>query len=154
MKVTEKCSFQAYWDNPEYSIKKPLRNGSRVRMLGDNIYHKVADANWIQEDSHHSQDDGSMHQENMKRDTKSENVLLSNFFLYFGDSAIPIDLNSISYYRIRDFKRYDLTETNNAGILVKSIFSENHDKLNQVISDPYQFNESHKRVDQSTGQIY
>lgn len=154
MKVTDKCSFQAYWDNPEFAIKKPLRNGSCVRMLGDNIYHKDSLGSWIQEDSHHSNSDGTMHQVNMERDTKADNVLLSNFFLYFGDSAISIDLESIGYYRIRDFKRYNLTETNEAGVFLKTIVNKNIENVNQVIADPCQFKESHKRVDQSTGLLY
>ena len=59
MKVTEKISFLGYWGNPTYSRKKPLRNGSLVRLVGDNIYHKDANGNWIQEDSHHSNPDGT-----------------------------------------------------------------------------------------------
>ncbi len=59
MKVSEKVSFQDYWDHERFSLKKPVRNGSRVQMLGDNIYHKDGNGDWIQEDSHHSNPDGT-----------------------------------------------------------------------------------------------
>jgi hypothetical protein len=153
MKVTNKISFQEYWDDPSYSIKKPLRNGSPVRMLGDNIYHKNASGDWIQEDSHHSSPDGTINHENLVRDTKSGNVLISNYFLYFGTAAISLDLNSIDYHRIRDFKRIELSVDNNGGRLIASIVNTHRSKLNMVISDPCQFKDSHKRVDQATGKI-
>jgi len=154
MKVTEKISFQEYWDNSRYSMKKPLRNGSSVRMLGDNIYHKDAKGNWIQEDSHHSNPDGTINLENLDRDTRSDKVLISGYFLYFGAAAIPIDLDSIEYHhRIRDFRKIKLTESNNGGKLVTSIMTKYHHNLNMVVSDPCQFKDSHKRVDQATGKI-
>lgn len=85
MKVTEKISFQDYWDDDRFSVKKPLRNGSRVRMLGDNIYHKDESGKWIQEDSHHSNPDGTPNPINLDRDTgRSDQVLISNLFFISG----------------------------------------------------------------------
>jgi hypothetical protein len=153
MKVSEKICFQEYWDDPRYSVKKSLRNGSPVRMLGDNIYHKDASGNWSQEDSHHSSPDGTINHINLDRDTKSDNVLISSFFLYFGDAAVPLDLDSIDYHRIRDFKRIKLSVDNSGGRLIATIVNSNRSKLNMVISDPYQFKDSHKRVDQATGKL-
>lgn len=105
MKVSEKLSFQEYWEDERFSIKKPSRNGSRVQMLGDNIYHKDDDGHWLQEDSHHSNPDGSPNLVNLRRDTKTNKILISDFFLYFGDQAVPVDLESIGYRRIRNFKK-------------------------------------------------
>lgn len=153
MKVTKKISFQEYWDDPKYSMKKPLRNGSRVRMLGDNIYHKDANSNLVQEDSHHSYPDGNINHVNLVRDTKSDNVLISNYFLYFGDAAVPLDLHSIGYHRIRDFKKIKLTVDNDGGALIASVVNAHRNRLNMAISDPCQFRDSHKRVDQVTGKI-
>lgn len=155
MKVTEKCGFQEYWDNPGYSMKKPLRNGSSVRMLGDNIYHKDVNENWIQEDSHHSNSDGTINLANVKRDTdRSDRVLISDHFLYFGAAAISVDLNSIGYHRhIRSFKKVNLTESNNGGKLISSVVNTYRENLNMVNSDPCQFKDSHKRVDQDTRKI-
>ncbi len=154
MKVTEKISFLEYWGNPTYSRKKPLRNGSLVRLVGDNIYHKDANGNWIQEDSHHSNPDGTPNLYNLKRDTAiSDRVLISNHFLYFGAAAITVDLQPIGYQNSIGHKKVDLTESNNGGALIASVFNAYRDKLNMVISDPCQFMYSHKRADQQTGKL-
>lgn len=155
MKVTGKIDFQEYWDNPEYSRKKSLRNGSRLRMLGDNIYHKDAMEAWIQEDSHHSNPDGSTNLENLNRDTgKTDKVLLSEYFLYFGSAAIMVDLDLIGFHnRIRDFKKIDLNSSSNGRELIESTISTHRYILNVLISDPCQFMDSHKRVDQVTGKF-
>ena len=78
MKVSEKMSFESYWNDPRYTIKKACRNGSQLKMLGDNIYHIDADGEWIQEDSHHSNPDGTTNLVNLDRDTgKCDQVLIS-----------------------------------------------------------------------------
>lgn len=155
MKVTQKIGFQEYWNDPVFSIKKPLRNGSQVRMLGDNIYHRDSNDNWLQEDSHHSNSDGNTNFVNLKRDTgKSDRVLISDQFLYFGNIPIDIDLDSIGYHhRIRNYTKNLLTESNSSGKLVKSIIANHHNDMNLVISDPCQFKDFHKRVDQKTGKL-
>lgn len=154
MKVTEKIGFQEYWDNPRFSIKKPLRNGSSVRMVGDNIYHKDVNGSWIQEDSHHSNPEGTINLVNLKTDTnKSDNVLISDHFWYFGAAAITVDLDLIGYGRVRNIKKVKLTESNNGGQLISSIVNAHHKNLNRINSDPCQFKNSHKRVDQATGKI-
>ncbi|QZY49690.1 hypothetical protein K7G95_14000 [Escherichia coli] len=61
--------------------QKPARNGSHVQILGDNIYHQNENNEWIQEDSHHSNADGSFNMTNLERDTSSNNVLISDHFI-------------------------------------------------------------------------
>lgn len=154
MKVSEKISFQEYWEDRRFSLKKPLRNGSRVQMLGDNIYHKNRDGSWIQEDSHHSNPDGSPNPINVKRDTGSnDSVLISNCFYYFGRQAIEVDLNSIGYIKIRDFKKTNLTIPSGGRELIEAVFNNYRSQINMVIADPCQFMDSHQRVDQGTGKI-
>jgi hypothetical protein len=154
MKVTEKIGFQNYWSEHRFSLKKPLRNGSRVHMLGDNIYHKGLDGSWIQEDSHHSNPDGSQNQENVKRDTGgSDRVLVSNLFLFFGSQAREVNLDSIEYKGIRDFKKTDLTASPEGRALIETLFNKDRQNRNLVIDDPCQFMGSHQRVDQGTGKI-
>lgn len=154
MKVTEKIGFQNYWSDHRFSLKKSLRNGSRVQMLGDNIYHKGSDGNWIQEDSHHSNPDGSPNPVNVKRDTgHSDHVLISNYFLYFGSQAVDVDLNSIGYIKIRDFKKTDLSASLEGRQIIEAVFQKNRRYINLVIADPCQFMDSHQRVDQRTGKI-
>lgn len=155
MKVSEKISFQDYWDQHRFSLKKPVRNGSRVQMLGDNIYHKDENGNWIQEDSHHSNPDGTPNAVNLARDTgKTDQVLVSRYFLYFGETALVVDLESIGYGKIRNYKKMYLPDSKKACDLITALFRENQADLNMVVSDPCQFMDSHKRVDQGTGKIH
>lgn len=154
MKVTEKLSFQDYWNDRRFILKKSVRNGSSVQMLGDNIYHQDDAGNWIQEDSHHSNVDGSVNEVNLNRDTGStDQVLVSTHFFYFGSEAVPIDLASIGYIRIRDYKKSSLNELETARILITSITGANRNFLNFIVADPCQFSNSHLRVDQGTGKI-
>lgn len=154
MKVSEKVGFQEYWNDDRFSLKKPVRNGSRVQMLGDNIYHKEENGNWIQEDSHHSNPDSTPNPVNLGRDTgRTDQVLISDYFLYFGDKARCVDLDSIGYGRIRNYKKICLSNSKEAHDLITSVFQEHRSEINMVVSDPCQFMDSHQRVDQGTGKI-
>lgn len=154
MKVSEKISFQNYWDDPRFSLKKPCRNGSHVKMLGDNIYHKNANGQWIQDDSHHSNPDGTTNQVNLDRDTgTSDQVLISNYFFYFGENAIPVDLASIEYKSGLGFKKINLSVSKEGRSLIESVYKNYWKNLNLLIADPCQFMDSHRRVDQGTGKI-
>jgi hypothetical protein len=154
MKVTEKASFELYWDDPRFALKKPCRNGSQLKMLGDNIYHKGDDGEWVQEDSHHSNPDGTTNLVNLDRDTgKCDQILISNYFFYFGDKATKVDLNSINYTPGLGFKKIQLNSSLESRSLIEKVYSENKDDLNFVISDPCQFTDSHQRVDQGSGKL-
>lgn len=153
MKVTEKISFQDYWDDAQYTLKKSIRNGSDVRMLGDNIYHKCENSEWIQEDSHHSNADGSINYTNLKTDTRSDRVLISRNFLYFGSQAQEVDLNSINYKRGIGHRKMCLSDSEEARALITTMFRKNRNNINIIISDPCQFEDAHKRVDQGTRKI-
>jgi len=154
MKVSEKISFQNYWDDSRFSLKKPSRNGSHVQMLGDNIYHKNASGKWIQEDSHHSNADGSVNHNNLNRDAGiSDQVLISNYFFYFGKKAITVDLESIEYVSSIGFKKINLSKSKGGRALIESVYKNHRKDLNLLIADPCQFMDSHRRVDQRTGKI-
>lgn len=154
MRVSEKISFQNYWDDSRFVLKKPCRNGSHVKMLGDNIYHKNVNDEWIQEDSHHSNADGTTHQINLGRDTgASDQVLISSFFFYFGEKAVLVDLESIDYVSGLGFKKISLSQSMEGRTLIESVYRNHRKNLNLLISDPCQFMDSHRRVDQGTGKI-
>jgi hypothetical protein len=87
MKVTDKISLESYWDDSRFQYKKPIMNGPLSTMFGDNFYHKDQTGNWFQEDSSHSNSDGSMNYEHLRRDTEGRNVLISEHFYYFGNNA-------------------------------------------------------------------
>ena len=84
MRVTGKCGFDEYWDDPRFREKRPFFGGSRSRAYGDNIYHRDGEGRWLQERSHHSHADGRINEENLRQDTSKDNVLWSDDFAYFG----------------------------------------------------------------------
>lgn len=91
MKVSEKISFNQYWNDSRFQSKKPYMNGSLKQMYGDNIYyHDNKLDQWFQADSHHSNEDGTTNFENLRRDTQTNFVLVANEFYYFGKDAVLI----------------------------------------------------------------
>jgi hypothetical protein len=99
MRVTDRISLETYWSDSRFQYKKPVMNGTLVAMFGDNFYHKNIIGNWVQEDSAHSNEDGSINNENLKTDTGGQNVLISEYFYYFGEMApiIPQELIEICH---------------------------------------------------------
>ena len=89
MKVDKKITFDEYWAGEAYQCKKPVMNGSMKQVYGDNIYHHDK-GEWIQENSHHSNPDGSANRQNLVRDTETDKVLISENYWYFGRKAIQI----------------------------------------------------------------
>lgn len=153
MKVTEVLTFNHYWTDPRFQRKKPLMNGSKVMMVGDNIYHQQPDSEtWIQEDSHHSNPDGSVSRTNLITDTSSSNVLISNHFYYFGKAAPEVDLRLVDY---KNRRFYDKRSLSNTSVLkfIAEIERCYWDVLNSVVEDPFNFAAASKRVDQATGRI-
>lgn len=91
MLVENIITFQEYWDDPNFEIKKPVVNGSHVRFHGDNIYHLSDLGLVVQEASFHSLPDGSPNIHNIKTDTGSTNrIIVSRTFGYYGKNAITV----------------------------------------------------------------
>ncbi len=91
MQVEEKLTFQEYWDDPRFVLKKPHIPGSLVQMHGDNFYHQdAASGEWIQEHCTHCQSNGLPSQEHTERDLGGKYVLISQRFFYFGDRRVRI----------------------------------------------------------------
>jgi len=153
MKVTEIVTYNDYWRDLRFQRKKPLRNGSSVMMVGDNIYHKGPDGqSWLQEDSQHSNSDGTPNLDNVRIDTESDHVLISKHFYYFGSKAPEIDLESIGYQNGRNYAKKFLGD---AEIIkfIKNIEQQYRIDVNTIIGLPFNFNEAAKRVDQATSKI-
>ncbi len=87
MRIAETIAFDAYWADPRFALKRPDLTGSRMRAYGDNIYHHAPEGDWVQEDSHHSLPGGEINQINLDDDTKTDRVLISDEFWYFGRNA-------------------------------------------------------------------
>src|ERR1044072_6146664 len=146
MRVTQKITFDEYWGSPAYLDKKPVRNGSSKMMVGDNIYHFDAKSNeWLQADSHHSNPDGSVNLHNLRTDTKSDKVLISRHFLFFGTEAPAVPngmLDAIGYKNGRNYRAFNYEICSD---LIHWLESSFLDSLNQVTSDPFDFSDSEKR---------
>ena len=90
-KVSKVMTFDQYWNDENFANKKPVMNGSLKKLYGDNIYHRGADGRWIQEDSHHANNDGSVNENNLRKDTNTtDRVLVCNEFFYLGRAMIDV----------------------------------------------------------------
>ena len=85
MKVTEALTYDQYWSDSRFTLKKPILTGSVKQAFGDNIYHtNPRTGKWIQSNSHHSLETGAPNPKNIEHDTQSSRVLLSSEYIYWG----------------------------------------------------------------------
>ncbi|WP_342782351.1 hypothetical protein [Roseimicrobium gellanilyticum] len=155
MRVTEKLTFNDYWLNPVFHDKRPIRNGSKKMMVGDNIYHRDPGRQvWTQADSHHSNEDGSVNEHNLANDTQVDAVLVSNHFYYFGQAAPdlpPPIVKALGYKNKRGYRRFDLEGP--ARLLVDWLEEECKSLLNLVAGDPFDFSNSSARYSVATNRV-
>ncbi len=146
MKVTRTKSFDAYWSDPSYLDKRPVRNGSQTMMVGDNIYRwNTASKTWSQADSHHSHPDGSPNIDNVANDTIVDRVLLSEHFFYFGRGAPSVPANLFTAIGFRNGRNHRSYRENECKELLNWISHTFRASLNLVMADPFDFASSHKR---------
>ena len=146
MRITDKITFDEYWSNPMYIDKKPIRNGSRKMMVGDNIYHfDKVQKKWQQADSHHSNEDGSVNQKNLSTDTKSDKVLISRYFFYFGKEAPCVPRHLLEAIGYKNQIGHRVFEDKTARCLTEWLHNSFIGSLNQVIDDPFDFSNSDER---------
>jgi hypothetical protein len=89
MEVTEVLTFDEYWADPRFKLKKPNFYSSTKAAFGDNIYRSHA-GGWLQADSHHTHADGSPSVDNIETDTSTNRVLVSSNFSYWGRSKVVL----------------------------------------------------------------
>jgi hypothetical protein len=92
MRIDEIITFDQCWKDPRFARKIPVMNGSLQQRFGDNIYHHE-DGKWIQADSRHSQIGSKPNTRNLKRDTKTDRVLVGHDYTYWGGDGPKIPLN-------------------------------------------------------------
>jgi hypothetical protein len=97
MRVDEVHTYNTYWEDVRFQYKKPSRIGAVKHLFGDNIYYQDNLGNWLQVDSHHSLDDGTPNVLNIVNDTRSQGVLVSQHFAYWGSNAIEIPEEFLNY---------------------------------------------------------
>lgn len=127
MRVTEKMTFAEYWNDPRFRRKRPILGKSKLAFYGDNIYRPTA-AGFEQLHSHHSLADGSVNAHNRDKDTGSNNVLVSEEYVYFGRSAPQVP----AY--LRDFDGIDLCPPTQGHISLK-IFPEMRSSVEAYFND-------------------
>ena len=107
MRVCEAMSYNEYWADARYQRKKPNLRGSVKQAFGDNIYFKGVAGNWKQLDSHHSYKSGTPNPHNIKNDTQTDRVLLSDDFAYFGGLGPEIPGH------LRNYDNFDVCASRN-----------------------------------------
>lgn len=98
MRVTDIQPFRRYFEIPEFQCKKPTLGGGTADQMGDNIYSWDAESkSYNQHRSFHSHRDGTCNRRNYIPDTrKTDSVLISKDFCYFGGAApeLPLPLRA------------------------------------------------------------
>ena len=154
MKVTETATYDEYWENPAYRAKRPSRNGSRKTAVGDNIYHRASETEpWLQEDSHHSQPDGSQDAYNTRSDTKTNKVLISRHFLYFGCAAVEVPAELLDAAGYENGRGHRVFQRSECDLLVSWLSNEFRDDFNMIVGDPFDFNRSSARYSYRTDKV-
>ena len=154
MQVTQTMSFDQYWTDPAFLDKRPVRNGSRKMVVGDNIYRKdPATGEWLQADSHHSNPDGSPNGHNVARDTSTDRVLVSTHFFYFGREApaVPAALTSALGYKNTVGHRVYPRER--CEKLLEWLHRDHGKQVNVVAGPPFQFQQSQSRYSVETKRL-
>lgn len=154
MKVTRKVTFNEYWNSPEFNDKKPIRNGSKKMLLGDNIYSWMEESkSWHQAHSHHSLPNGDINEYNLNRDTKSNKVLLSDHFYYFGQSAPMIPVALVERIGYKNGVGHRIFDSPQAFDIVKWVEEEYGHSKNLVLADPFDFDKSDAHYSVETNKI-
>lgn len=148
MVVSRTLTFDEYWNDPAFRSRRPARNGSAIKMVGDNIYHRV-DGDWTQANSVHSLSDGSQCDDNTAHDTRIDKVLLSDRFVYFGDAAPTVPphvIDDLGYGRVRNYRRYDMAAAASLLSWLKPQLAAN---TNCVLGDPFDLGSASLRYSHS-----
>jgi hypothetical protein len=154
MHVGQTRSFNEYWSDPDYFDKRPVRNGSSRMVVGDNVYHSDPTTNeWHQADSHHSNSDGTVNTHNLNKDTKTDRILISSNFFYFGALAPAVPqmiLDRMGYRNCRDYRVFEQSSCMEFLTWLHERFGR---QRNLVLGDPFDFAESFKRYSAQDNKI-
>jgi hypothetical protein len=155
MRVTNKITFNDYWSDPEYLDKKPVRNGSNRMLVGDNVYHCDSQTGeWHQADSHHSNPDGSVNRHNLRTDTKTDKVLVSRHYYYFGSKAPTVPKRLLDALGFKNGRNYRVFDAKTCVGLIQWLHTSFASLLNTVGADPFDFDQSEKRYSAGDNKVH
>jgi hypothetical protein len=153
MKVTRSMTFDQYWNGEEFFGKRPVRHGSRRTMVGDNVYRRDPETKaWLQEDCVHSQTSGEQEMANTSHDTKTDRVLISDEFYYFGRDAPVVPSKLLSKVGYKNGRGHRVFSQDDCQPLLNWIKSEAK-YSNRVLAEPFQFRQSEKRFSKSLNKL-
>jgi hypothetical protein len=147
MVVTGEMTFDQYWAAPALLSRRPKRNGSDKKLVGDNIYHRDGPrAHWKQEDSVHSLVSGKQCPDNTAHDTRINRVLLSERFIYFGIHApsMPTSVRKAMGYD-KNARDYRVFVNKEAKPLLAWLEPQLAAHPNELVADPIDFASGAKR---------
>jgi hypothetical protein len=154
MRVTGHMTFNQYWKSDQFTGKRPVRNGSRKKLVGDNVYRTdPKTGEWLQENCVHSQPSGEQDQPNTLHDTGTDRVLISEEFYYFGAKAPEVPtklLDQIGYRNRRGHRVYQKEDCQKLLDWVKAAAGR---EANRVLGDPFQFRLSDKRYSRTHNRL-
>src|SRR5258708_2054486 len=87
VRISETVSFEDYWRDARFRVKRPNLQGSLIQAFGDNIYHRDTANRWIQTNSRHSKENGEPNTDHIRRDTKAPRVLIGIEFYFCGGAG-------------------------------------------------------------------
>jgi hypothetical protein len=124
-------------------------------MVGDNIYHRLPRTRaWQQEDSHHSNPDGTPNPHNVINDTKADRVLLSTEFFYFGRNAPTVPrqiLEDLGYVNTRNYRVFTAEQASALVDWLRATFGR---QVNLVLGAPFDFEGSARRYSAGDNKIH
>lgn len=146
MQVTDTMTFDEYWNARRFRSKRPSRNGSRVSMVGDNIYWRdPATGDWNQEDSVHSGPEGEPDPLNTAHDTQTDRTLISDRFVYFGNNAPLVPMEMLTALPYRNGRGYRVYTRERGEELLGWIHEQAGRGESRILGDPYQLRYADRR---------
>lgn len=92
MQIAETLTFDEYWSDHRFEVKKPEQSEDYRRICGDNVYRwDDHTRSWIQLPCFHCEDD------DVARDTGTNRVLIASKYVYFGSSAIEMPIEFLAW---------------------------------------------------------
>lgn len=117
MRVAAVLSFDEYWSDPRFALKRPgWRSTRTIERVGDNIYEPIAIGEFRQLPSAHSSRDGTEDVKKKEADIGGENVLVADRFGYFGQDGPPLPA-ALTYLKIGRGHRNDFSADQVANVV-------------------------------------